>query len=85
MSTTYLLLWDENFITNLFRDSRYLMVQTEEQYAYIHLALVEFFKAGDTEIDASELRDYIKKKSEVDISTGEIFLQSIYTIYLYCL
>ena len=50
------------------------MVQTEDQYAYIHLALVEYIKAGDTEIEANELRDYIKRKSEVDPKTGEIIV-----------
>ena len=49
------------------------MVQTEDQYAYIHQALVEFIKSGDTEIDASELRDYIKRKSDVDPDTGCVF------------
>jgi len=63
---------DVNVYSNVqsLRDSRYLMVQTEDQYAYIHQALVEFIKSGDTEIDASELRDYIKRKSDVDPDTG---------------
>lgn len=50
------------------------MVQTEDQYAYLHHALLEFIKSGDTEIEAHELRDYIKKKSEVDYVTGMIFI-----------
>ena len=49
------------------------MVQTEDQYAYLHFALLEFIKAGDTEIEAHELRDYIKRKSDIDPETGKFF------------
>lgn len=46
------------------------MVQTEDQFAYIHHALLEHIKSGDTEIEAHELRDYIRRKTEVDTVTG---------------
>ncbi|XP_065070051.1 receptor-type tyrosine-protein phosphatase S-like isoform X2 [Rhopilema esculentum] len=52
------------------REQRYLMVQTEDQYAYIHFAVLEYIKSGDTEIEAHDLRDYIKRKSDVDATTG---------------
>eukprot|EP00794_Sanderia_malayensis_P008073 gene8073-8937_t len=55
---------------NDLRDRRFLMVQTEDQYAYLHHALLEYIKSGDTEIQANELRDYIKKKIEIDPLTG---------------
>ena len=53
------------------------MVQTEEQYAYLHFALLEFIKVGDTEVKVQELRDYIKRKSNIDPETGKIFVQPV--------
>ena len=55
------------------RDSRYLMVQTEDQYIYLHFALLECIKVGDTEVKAQELRDYIARKRDIDLETGKIF------------
>ena len=46
------------------------MVQTEDQYAYLHHAMLEYIKSGDTEIQAHELREYIKKKTDIDLATG---------------
>ena len=48
------------------------MVQTEDQYIYLHFALLEFIKVGDTEVKAQELRDYINRKRDVDLDTGKI-------------
>ena len=55
----------------LFRQQRCLMVQTEDQYIFIHFALLDHLESGDTEIEANELRDYIKKHSQVDVTTGK--------------
>ena len=64
------------------------MVQTEDQYAYIHFAVLEFIKSGDTEIEAHDLRDYIKRKSDVDATTGQISFQRsnclILTMHVKC-
>ena len=54
------------------------MVQTEDQFAYIHYALLEYIKSGDTEIEAHELRDYIRRKTEVDTVTG-LFIKDRYS------
>ena len=55
------------------------MVQTEDQFAYIHYALLEYIKSGDTEIEAHELRDYIRRKTEVDTVTG-LFINGRYLV-----
>lgn len=59
------------------------MVQTEDQYAYLHYALLEFIKSGDTEIEAHELRDYIKRKSEIDTVTGTL-LDIVFKFLMNC-
>ena len=57
----------------LFRGQRCLLVQTEDQYIFIHDALVDFLESGDTEVEANELREYIKKQSQVDDRSGLCF------------
>jgi len=52
------------------REQRCLMVQTEDQYIFIHNAIVDYLESGDTEVDANDLREYIKKQSQVDSKTG---------------
>ena len=52
------------------REQRCLMVQTEDQYIFIHNALLDYLESGDTEIEASELREYIKKQTQVDVRSG---------------
>ncbi|XP_057299709.1 receptor-type tyrosine-protein phosphatase F-like isoform X2 [Hydractinia symbiolongicarpus] len=56
-------------VTNI-REQRCLMVQTEDQYIFIHAALLDYLESGDTEIEANALREYIKKQSQVDSRTG---------------
>ena len=46
------------------------MVQTEDQYIFIHDAIVDYLQLGETEVVVNELRDYIKKQSQVDAKTG---------------
>ena len=52
------------------REQRCLMVQTEDQYIFIHYALLDYLESGDTEVEASELREYTKKQSQVDVRSG---------------
>ncbi|XP_057299705.1 receptor-type tyrosine-protein phosphatase S-like isoform X1 [Hydractinia symbiolongicarpus] len=52
------------------REQRCLMVQTEDQYIFIHVALLDYLESGDTEIEANALREHVKKLSEVDTRTG---------------
>lgn len=46
------------------------MVQTEDQYVFIHNAMLDYLEGGETEVDAHDLRDYIKRQSQVDTKTG---------------
>ena len=46
------------------------MVQTEDRYIFIHDAIVDYLQSGETEVVVNELRDYIKKQSQVDAKTG---------------
>ena len=44
------------------------MVQTEEQYAFIHDALVEAIEAGETHINKSCLPKYIHSLQCIDLT-----------------
>ena len=59
-----------NFFFFVFREQRCLMVQTEDQYIFIYDAIVDYLQSGETEVVVNELRDYIKKQSQVDAKTG---------------
>ena len=70
---------------HLHRQQRCLMVQTEDQYVFIHFALLDYMESGETEVDANELRDYIRKHMQTEQKTGmnlvwcySRFLSSIY-------
>ena len=52
------------------RNNRNLMVQTEDQYIFIHDVLVEAIVCGYTEVTVQELRSHIRKLMEVNIDTG---------------
>ena len=47
------------------------MVQTEDQYMFIHNALLDYLESQETEVDASELTEYIHRKCEVDSQNGK--------------
>ena len=57
------------------------MVQTEEQYVFVHDALMDYIESSGTEIDVNQLSEYIRSKSEIDRS-GELigFLEFWYSI-----
>ena len=58
-----------NYVMSL-RCDRNMMVQVEEQYVFIHEALVEAIHAGYTEIRANDLRDHIRMLMEINANTG---------------
>ena len=53
------------------RRNRNLMVQVEQQYVFIHEALLEAIHSGYTEVQAVELRAHIKNLMEVNLNTGK--------------
>ncbi|XP_031550541.1 receptor-type tyrosine-protein phosphatase F-like [Actinia tenebrosa] len=59
-----------NCVTQL-RKQRNLMVQTEQQYIFIHDALLDVIISGDTEIHASNLRKHVQEMIEPFKETGE--------------
>ncbi|XP_051989338.1 receptor-type tyrosine-protein phosphatase S-like [Xyrauchen texanus] len=50
----------------LMRSQRNYMVQTEDQYSFIHEALLEAVACGNTEVAARSLHSYIQKLSQVE-------------------
>jgi protein tyrosine phosphatase len=58
------------FVTAM-RTRRTFMVQTMEQYAFIHDALCDYLTCGDTSVAAHELRKEIHNLCKVDANTGK--------------
>lgn len=50
----------------LMRSQRNYMVQTEDQYSFIHEALLEAVACGNTEVAARSLYSYMQKLSKVE-------------------
>ena len=50
----------------LMRSQRNYMVQTEDQYGFIHEALLEAVTCGNTEVAARSLFSYIQKLEQVE-------------------
>lgn len=50
----------------LMRSQRNYMVQTEDQYSFIHEALLEAVGCGNTEVPARSLYAYIQKLAQVE-------------------
>ena len=47
------------------RQQRNFLVQTEEQYIFIHDALMEFLDAGDTEVPSTHLLRYLQTLNSI--------------------
>jgi netrin-G3 ligand len=52
-----------NCVTTM-REDRCLLVQTEEQYVFVHETLLDYIDCGDTEVEANELKDHIRLLAE---------------------
>lgn len=50
----------------LMRSQRNYMVQTEDQYSFIHDALLEAVACGNTEVPARNLYSYIQKLAQIE-------------------
>ncbi|XP_068677380.1 receptor-type tyrosine-protein phosphatase T-like isoform X2 [Montipora foliosa] len=62
----------------LLRNNRISMVQTEEQYGFIYMALLESVTCGNTEIAAHDIRIAVKKLAAVNPKTKTSGLGSEY-------
>jgi len=47
------------------------MVQTEDEYIFIHRALLDYLESGDTEVDVNKLHEYIRTHTETEQKTGK--------------
>nr|XP_047123425.1 receptor-type tyrosine-protein phosphatase F isoform X5 [Hydra vulgaris] len=59
------------------REQRCLLVQTEDQYIFIHNVLLDYIDSGETEIEASELRDYFRKSQVSESGMTELMSEFI--------
>ena len=58
------------------------MVQTEDQYVFIHLALLDYMESGETEVEANELRDYIRRHTQTEQKTGIYLCYRIFLLHI---
>ncbi|XP_022116980.2 uncharacterized protein LOC110994580 isoform X1 [Pieris rapae] len=58
------------------RTQRNHLVQTEEQYVFVHDALLEYVRSGDTEVEFSKAREYLIKLLE-PISDDELAVMDL--------
>lgn len=58
------------------RTQRNHLVQTEEQYVFVHDALLEYVRSGNTEIEFSKAREYLAKLLE-PISEEELAVMDL--------
>ncbi|XP_019851757.1 PREDICTED: receptor-type tyrosine-protein phosphatase epsilon-like [Amphimedon queenslandica] len=63
-------------IVNRLRQQRMKMVQTLDQYVFLHDAVLETVMCGDTEIPSNEYEMKLRELKEIDSSTGCSGLQS---------
>ncbi|KAG1676199.1 Receptor-type tyrosine-protein phosphatase F [Nymphon striatum] len=66
-----------NYVRKI-RNQRMNLVQTDEQYMFIHEALLEAILTGDTEVQLEQLPIYFKSLNDVS-ETGETKLQQQYS------
>ncbi|XP_065657512.1 tyrosine-protein phosphatase Lar isoform X12 [Hydra vulgaris] len=59
------------------REQRCLLVQTEDQYIFIHNVLLDYIDSGETEIEAAELRDYFRKSQVSESGMTELMSEFI--------
>lgn len=52
------------------RTQRNFMVQTEDQYSFVHAALLEAIDAGNTEVPARNMLAHVKKLRLMDTAGG---------------
>ncbi|XP_065178192.1 receptor-type tyrosine-protein phosphatase delta-like isoform X1 [Sycon ciliatum] len=57
------------------RDSRNIMVQQEVQYVFIHKAMLEAIRCGNTEIPADQLHSTIKNLEQINPATDKTLYQ----------
>ncbi|XP_013415624.1 receptor-type tyrosine-protein phosphatase epsilon [Lingula anatina] len=57
-------------LVQLMRRSRSMMIQTEEQYYFIHDAMLEELYCGNTTVPVQRLQPYFHRLKQVDIKSG---------------
>ncbi len=59
-------------------------VTIQEQFCFLHDAMLESVTCGDTQITAADLRMKIAKYTKVDPSTGQNTFQSQFNVSTHC-
>lgn len=62
------------------RNQRNYLVQTEDQYVFIHDALLEYIRSGDTEVSSSEIGLFLETLKRTNAAQGDTLLQRLYKL-----
>ena len=68
-----------NFVKDM-RKRRTHMVQTLDQYVFIHDALFDYIACGDTSVPTSKLRDKLKQLKSINSGKGTSQLTDEFTV-----
>ena len=55
----------------LLKSQRNFMVQTEDQYVFIHTSILEYLESMENEVNSGSIHEYIRSKSLVDVQAGK--------------
>ncbi|XP_023933066.1 receptor-type tyrosine-protein phosphatase delta-like [Lingula anatina] len=71
-------------LVQLMRKSRPMMIQTEEQYYFIHDAMLEELYCGNTTVLVQKLQPYLHRLKQVDIKSGLSKLEREFAVLQMC-
>lgn len=59
-------------------------VPLQDQYVFIHDALLEYIQSGDTEVSSSEIGQFVETLKRNNAAQGDTLLQRLYKVTHMC-